>query len=328
MTGPALLRVCNVTKRFKLAHAELLAVDDVSLEVQKFDTLAIVGESGSGKSTLANLIVGSEGASSGAIWLGDTELGARRDKATRRRIALVQQNPYSALNPRKSIRAAIELPMIVHGLGDRSARRRKVDELLRRVHLSPALAARRPLGLSGGERQRVAIARALATDPELLVLDEPTSSLDVSVQAHILALLLELQQELGLTYLFITHDLGVVRVLARRVAVMYQGRVVEEGPVEAIFSAPRHRYTNLLLASIPTVSDEDDGVKLDWPFEQAIAPPPEGAQGCAFRPRCPFAIAACDTTRPALLGEDALHRHACLAPSRRDTTAQGTGGIS
>jgi oligopeptide/dipeptide ABC transporter ATP-binding protein len=310
-----LLRLEAVSKRFALPGASVLALDAVSLEVRRGETLAIVGESGSGKSTLANIVLGAQLATSGTLHLDGTTLGPRRPRELRRRMALVQQNPYSALNPRQSIRRSIELPLIVHGISSRRQRARRVAALLAQVGLSPELAARRPLGLSGGQRQRVAIARALASEPELVVLDEPTASLDVSVQAHILRLLEELQRALGLTYVFITHDLAVVRAIASRVVVMYQGRVVEEGPVGEIFAAPRHRYTNLLLASIPTVAPEDDALRPAWPWDAAPADSTPGTDGCAFRPRCPFAIPRCSTERPELVAAGQGHSHACFVPA-------------
>jgi peptide/nickel transport system ATP-binding protein/oligopeptide transport system ATP-binding protein len=312
MTTP-LLQIEGLSKKYRVGSTAIPAVDGLSLEVEAGQTLAIVGESGSGKTTLANLILGTETPSAGTIKLAGETLPSDRSRTQRRRIGLVQQNPYSALNPRKSIFDAVALPLSVQHIGDRRSHRSQVQALLSSVGLSDALMDRRPLALSGGQRQRVAIARALATNPELLVLDEPTSSLDVSVQAHILRLLAELQTRLGLTYVFITHDLAVVRVLASHVAVMYRGRVVEHGTVEAVFRAPRHRYTALLLASIPTVSSDDDHLKPEWPWNTAPKSLDVATQGCAFRPRCPFAIAACAQQRPEMTG--ALHRHACLAPT-------------
>ncbi len=314
--APPFLRLDRLSKRFEVAAAVVLAVDRVSLDVVRGRTLAIVGESGSGKSTLAHMILGIATPSGGELFLEGRPLPTARDRTLRRRIGFVQQNPYSALNPRKNVRQAVELPLIVHGIGNARDRRRSVDALLERVGLNRGFADRRPSALSGGQRQRVVIARALATSPELLVLDEPTSSLDVSVQARILALLRELQRDLGLTYLFITHDLGVVRVMADEVAVMYRGRVVERGPVAALFGAPRHRYTNLLLASIPTATAEDDAVKPDWSWDAAPQDAPPAETGCAFRLRCPFAVAHCAGESPELIADGADHLHACFVPAK------------
>jgi oligopeptide/dipeptide ABC transporter ATP-binding protein len=319
MTQPLpLLRIDQATKRFRLASTEIVAVDGVSLDLFRAETLAVVGESGSGKSTLANLILGSETADGGTILLDGERLEKRRPRALRKRIALVQQNPYSSLNPRKSVRQAIELPLIVHRLGNGRERYQRVLELLRLVGLPSEFAVRRPLALSGGQRQRVAIARALATSPDLLVLDEPTSSLDVSVQAHILRLLRNLQQSLNLTYIFITHDLSVVRLMASRVAVLYRGRLVETAPVQKLFEAPRHRYTNMLLASIPTISAEEDRLKPEWPWNEAPDTVAAGDRGCAFAPRCPFRITRCTSEQPQLMPDGAGHAHACFAPTSGD----------
>ena len=313
-----LLQIREAAKTFHVGSSEVKALKGVNLSVGKGETVAIVGESGSGKTTLANLILGIEKPSAGEIVLAGRPLSGRRSKADRRQIGLVQQNPYSTHNPRKSIGQAIGLPLSVHNVCRRSERRRRIGELLEKVGLHPELQDRRPLALSGGQRQRVAIARALATDPELLVLDEPTSSLDVSVQAHILRLLKDLQEELGLTYLFITHDLSVVRVLASRVIVMYRGLVVEEGAVADVFSGPRHRYTQQLLASIPTVSAEDDRLKPDWSWEADVDSTEVAEEGCPFRPRCPFALPACAAGTPVLAGPK-HHLHACLNPGGAPT---------
>ena len=315
MTQPPLLQIDRAAKRFVMASADVVAVDGVSIDLFRGETLAIVGESGSGKTTLANLILGSETADAGMLLFDGHRLEKRRSRSLRKRIALVQQNPYSSLNPRKSVRQAIELPLIVHRLGDRRERYERVIDLLRLVGLPPELAVSRPLALSGGQRQRVAIARALATGPDLLVLDEPTSSLDVSVQAHILRLLRDLQQKLNLTYIFITHDLSVVRVIASRVAVLYRGRLVETAPVKQLFDAPRHRYTNMLLASIPTVSATEDRLKPEWPWDEMPETIAAGVAGCGFVPRCPFRIPRCVSEQPELMPAGSGHAHACFAPA-------------
>lgn len=307
------LEIAGARKQFFVGNTVVNALNGVDLKLERGETLAIVGESGSGKTTLANLILGVETPTDGAIFLSGERLGETRDAAERRRIGLVQQNPYSTLNPRKSIGQAIGLPLAVHGIGSRAERRRIIAEKLERVGLNGDLQDRRPLALSGGQRQRVAIARALTTEPDLLVLDEPTSALDVSVQAHILRLLSDLQRELGLTYVFITHDLSVVRVLASRVAVMYRGRIVEEGEVEKVFFSPQHRYTQQLLASIPTVSDSEDAVRPDWPWDIDIDSTAVVTDGCPFHPRCPFAQPSCLSRVPELRGPRD-HRHGCLNP--------------
>lgn len=250
------LEVANVSREFRLrgARERLLAVDDVSLSLEPGRTLGIVGESGSGKSTLARIIADLTPASSGEVRLQGSALSGlssaeRRDR--RRQVQYVYQNPFSSLDPRFTLERIIAEPLAAFRVGDRAARRTEVARLLELVALPAAYAGRTSVELSGGQRQRVAIARALALSPRLLVLDEPVSALDVSVQEQVLELLLELQERLGLSYVFISHDLAVVRLLADRTAVIQRGRVVEEGPTERIFTDPQHDYTRSLLAAIP-----------------------------------------------------------------------------
>jgi peptide/nickel transport system ATP-binding protein len=247
---PVLLSVRGLVKEFRLGRRDRLrAVDDVSFTVPRGSAFALVGESGSGKSTTARLVLGLERPDAGVVELDGAPVGD--DRATRRRTQLVHQDPYSSLDPRFTVAAVVEEPLRAHRVGDRVERRDRVAHLLEQVHLSPGLARRRPAELSGGQRQRVAIARALALDPELLVLDEPTSALDVSVQARVLDLLARLRAERGLTYLFISHDLAVVRQVADHVGVMSEGRLVETGPVGQVFDHPTHPYTAELIAAIP-----------------------------------------------------------------------------
>jgi peptide/nickel transport system ATP-binding protein len=257
MTSP-LVSVEEVTKVFSVAgRHRVQALDGVSLTIEPGECHAVVGESGSGKSTLGNLILGLYAPTQGTIRFKDDPLPARRPRSAKRAIQLVQQNPLSALNPRRTVGRTIRLGLDVHGRGERKARGARVAQLLEEVGLTPAYARRHPRGLSGGERQRIAIARALACEPELIILDEPTSSLDVLVQARILHLLARLRRQHGLTYLFITHDLAVVRVVADRVSVLERGRLVEGGSVEQIFSAPRSAYARRLLAAVPVVTDAE-----------------------------------------------------------------------
>lgn len=285
------------------------AVQDVSLEVAQGETLGIVGESGCGKSTLARMLVGLDAPTSGTIRLGDLDLVAegRRDPAALARSAqYVFQDPIASLNPRKTIRTILEAPL-THLTGLRGAARdARLGDLMGQVNLAPEFLDRYPHEFSGGQAQRIGIARALAPDPALVVLDEPVSALDVSVQAQVLNLLNDLKARLGLTYLFISHDLSVVETICDRVAVMYFGRVVEVGPVRDIFNRPRHPYTRLLLDSVPVPGrkpsvPEDANTELPDPYN----PPP----GCAFRARCPMAVARCATDRPVLDGGP--HRVAC-----------------
>ena len=253
MSG-SILSVKSLGKTFQVGTSKVQAVVDVSLDVAEGECLAIVGESGSGKSTLANMILGIHPPSSGEIIYNGTLLPAKRTKALRREIQLVQQNPLSALNPRRSIGASLRLALDVHGHGAPSERPALVAGLLEEVGLDPAFASRAPSGLSGGQRQRIAIARALACQSRIVVLDEPTSALDVLVQARVLRLLNDLRASRGLTYLFITHDLSVVRNIADRVAVFQKGRLVEFASTEALFSDPVNNYTRALISAVPVVS--------------------------------------------------------------------------
>lgn len=256
-----LLSLRNLTKTFRAGGGEVRAVDDVSFDVAEGECLAIVGESGSGKSTLANLVLGVYPPSGGDILLHGTVLPARRALAHRRAIQFVQQNPLSSLNPRRTVGASLRLPLDVHGIGERSRRWDRVAELLEEVGLPGDFRARAPAALSGGQRQRVAIARALACESRVVVLDEPTSALDVLVQARVLKLLDELRRRRGLTYVFITHDLSVVRNIAERVAVFEKGRLVELNPAGKIFSDPDHAYTRRLIAAVPVVTQEEDELR-------------------------------------------------------------------
>lgn len=248
--APALLEVRGLVKEFRLGRRDRVrAVDDVSFAVPRGTAFALVGESGSGKSTTARLVLGLDRPDSGLVRLDGAPVGA--DRATRRRTQLVHQDPYASLDPRFTVAAVVEEPLRAHRVGNRAERRDRVAHLLEQVHLSPDLARRRPAELSGGQRQRVAVARALALDPELLVLDEPTSALDVSVQARVLDLLARLRAERGLTYLFISHDLAVVRQVADHVGVLSAGQLVESGPVGRVLDHPAHPYTADLIAAIP-----------------------------------------------------------------------------
>jgi ABC-type glutathione transport system ATPase component len=253
-----LLSVEQVTKRFRSAGHTVVALAEVSLAVERGECHAIIGESGSGKSTLGALILGILQPSSGLVrFKGEVLRGPRRPLRLKRAIQLIQQNPLSALNSRRTVGQSIRLGLDVHRIGERSRRRERVAELLGEVGLPADYADRTPRGLSGGERQRVAIARALACEPELLVLDEPTSALDVLVQARVLHLLMRTRRQHGLTYLFITHDLAVVRGIADRVSVFQKGRLVEAGSTGEIFAAPRSAYTRSLLGAIPVVTAEE-----------------------------------------------------------------------
>ncbi|GGF19386.1 peptide ABC transporter ATP-binding protein [Youhaiella tibetensis] len=252
-----ILSIRNLTKTFDVNGQEVKAVADVSFDVMPGECLAVVGESGSGKSTIANMVLGIYGPTAGSMIFEGTELPAKRDLPHRRAIQLVQQNPLSALNPRRTVGASLRLALDVHNIGERSGRSRRVGELLEEVGLPADFAKRRPASLSGGQRQRVAIARALACQSRLVVLDEPTSALDVLVQARVLKLLDDLRKARGLTYIFITHDLSVVRNIADRMAVFERGRLVELGDTARIFSAPEHPYTRKLIGAVPVVTTDE-----------------------------------------------------------------------
>jgi peptide/nickel transport system ATP-binding protein len=282
----------------------LHAVNGVSLEVARGEVVAIVGESGCGKSTLARMMLGLLRPSGGSVVLDGDDLATLDRRAVARRVQPVFQDPYSSLNPRKTVGAIIGLPLAVHGIGDTASRRARVVETMERVGLPERLYGSYPNQLSGGQRQRVAIARALAIRPEIVVCDEPTSALDVSVQAQILNLMAALQQRLGLTYVFISHNLAVVSLVADRVGVMYFGRLVELATSAELFARPRHPYTRMLLDAVP---DLDMSGKPRTPVAgevpNPLAPPP----GCAFHPRCPHANARCRVETPKFLNDVACH---------------------
>ncbi len=280
------------------------AVDGVSLSIAPRETLALVGESGCGKSTLGRVAAGIHAPTSGSALLSGAPLmtgGPRPRKATTR-VQMVFQDPFASLNPRMRVAEILAEGPLAHGLVARDEAAGYVAGWLERVGLDPGFASRYPHQFSGGQRQRVAIARALAMKPDLLVCDEPVASLDVSIQAQVLNLFVELRRDLGLTCLFISHDLGVVRHVSDRVAIMYLGRVVETGPTAEIFAAPRHPYTRALLDSVPRLrrgDDGDDGFRpIAGEIPSPLAPPP----GCHFHPRCPLAEARCRAERPVLEG--------------------------
>jgi oligopeptide transport system ATP-binding protein len=297
MTEP-LLRVDELTKQYRVRvggrRSLLHAVDGVSFAIWPGETVALVGESGSGKTTTALCVLRLEEPTGGRVLFEGEDLTARSAselRRLRRRIQIVFQDPTESLNPRRSVGDTLREPIETHRLAEGAAARGRVGELLELVGLQPDHARRYPHQLSGGQRQRVCIARALATDPSLVVLDEPTSALDVSVQAQILNLLRELQREIDLTYLFITHDLGVVRHLADRVLVMYAGQIVEAAPTAELFERPLHPYTRALLDAVPVDSPVERRARAVLPGEPYSALDP--APGCRFAGRCPWAAAEC-----------------------------------
>jgi oligopeptide/dipeptide ABC transporter ATP-binding protein len=295
--------------------APVQALRGVSVELEAGKTLGIVGESGSGKSTLARQLVGLETPTSGTITLAGQTVTAKTRPQPRelaRLIQMVFQDPFSSLNPRLTVRDAIGEVLRVHGLASGDAVRTRVTELLSMVALPERFAPRYPHELSGGQAQRVAVARALAVAPRILVLDEPTSALDVSVRAEVMNLLVRLQDELGLSYVFVSHDISMVRHMSDEIVVMYAGRVVEDGSYQDVLDNPLHPYTRALTAAVP-VPDPDARTAAD--FRQAarkevvLEQPPE--VGCPYQPRCPLAIAVCSTVLPPLLTLTPNHQAAC-----------------
>ncbi|QPC43249.1 dipeptide ABC transporter ATP-binding protein [Kaustia mangrovi] len=318
MSGPV-LRVEGLTKHFPVRRGVLRrqvglvqAVSDVSFSVAAGETLAIVGESGCGKSTTGRAVLRLLEPTAGTVTLDGEEitaLDASRLRAARRQMQMVFQDPFGSLNPRMTVREVVAEPLVLHGVATGANVEPRVIELLTLVGLSDYHADRYPHEFSGGQRQRICIARALATRPRLVVCDEPVSALDVSVQAQIVNLLKDLQQQFGLAYVFISHDLAIVRHIATRVCVMYLGRIVEEGTTAEIFANPRHPYTRALIAAaprpVPGIPPNREEVTGDAP--SALNPP----SGCAFHPRCPLAGDRCRQERPELrpLGASAVACH-------------------
>jgi oligopeptide/dipeptide ABC transporter ATP-binding protein len=298
--------------RVRLVSQTVHALNGVSLEIARGETLALVGESGCGKSTLAKTVVGLHPPTAGRIWYGAEEIGGLVGSARRpyqKRIQMIFQDPFSSLNPRKKIADIVGLPMLVHGVSSRMERQGRVERLLAKVGLDAAYAERYPHQFSGGQRQRIGIARALACEPELIIADEPISALDVSIQAQILNLLLDLQGEFGLTYLFVSHDLSVVRHISSRVAVMYLGSLVETADTETIFAEPLHPYTRLLFSAIPSLDRlEFRETSLG---EGEVPTPIDLPAGCPFHPRCPEVMETCRTIRPATTAAGPGRQVAC-----------------
>ncbi len=291
------------------ALAPLRAVQGVSFQVQRGQALGIVGESGCGKSTLAKLVMGLHEPSSGTVLLDGRDVSEIPRTEFARRVQFVFQDPYSSLNPRKTVRQALDAPLRHLAGLDAPARRARTAELLDLVGLRAEFADRYPHEFSGGQRQRVGIARALASTADVLLLDEPVSALDVSVQAQVLNLLRQLQQELSLTYVFIAHDLAVVENLCDEVSVMYLGRIVEQAPAEVLFGSPRHPYTHTLLSAIPTGDRSQRRLRVAAPA--GVDGPAGSDGGCAFAPRCYRVEERCNTHVPPLSAEPAGHPVAC-----------------
>jgi oligopeptide/dipeptide ABC transporter ATP-binding protein len=311
--GPApLLQVRELCKFFPIRSqgffrrvvAHVRAVNRVSFDVAEGETLGLVGESGCGKTTTARAILRALDPTSGEVLFrvngGIVNLAALRHgelKPLRQHMQMIFQDPFSSLNPRMTIEHIVGEPLLIHRLARRRERRERVAEILRKVGLNPDQMRRYPHEFSGGQRQRIGIARALVMHPSLVVADEAVSALDVSVQAQVINLLADLQKEMGLTYIFVAHDLSVVRYIANRVAVMYAGRIVELAESEALFGEPQHPYTQALLSAVP---HPDPDVKLHFTVKGEVADPSRLPPGCSFHPRCPRRFGPCDQTTPEL----------------------------
>jgi oligopeptide/dipeptide ABC transporter ATP-binding protein len=323
---PPLVRVRGLTKDYPLRRRlfrqpteGVRAVDGVSFDVFEGETLGLVGESGCGKSTTGRALLHLVKPTRGAVHFGDEELGRlppERLRRLRRDMQMIFQDPHASLDPRMRVGSLIAEPLAVHGLGRRVERRERARELLSLVGLPPEAAERHPDQFSGGQRQRIGIARALATSPRFVVADEPISSLDVSIQAQVVNLLADLKAKLGLTYLFIAHDLAMVRHLSDRVAVMYLGRIVELAGRDALFARPLHPYTEALISAVP-VPEPDAEPRARIVLRGEVPDPAHPPSGCRFRTRCPIATDLCAREDPELRnlgGAEAEHLVACHFP--------------
>jgi oligopeptide/dipeptide ABC transporter ATP-binding protein len=331
--GEPLVEVRDLVKHFPLTRGIVFqrkigavrAVDGVSFDVQRGETLGIVGETGCGKSTTARLIMRLLEATSGEVLFeGEdiTRLKGARLKAVRREMQMIFQDPYSSLNPRKTVGSIISEPFAVHGLEtDRGARKRAVQELMETVGLNPEHYNRYPHEFSGGQRQRIGVARALALKPKLLIADEPVSALDVSIQAQVLNLLRDLQRRLGLTVVFIAHDLSVVRHMCDRVAVMYLGKISEIGPGDALYSFPRHPYTGALLSAVP-VADPDAPRRERALLSGDVPSPANPPSACRFHTRCSKAQPLCSSEEPILEEKGSGTLVACHYPLTREEVSE------
>ena len=325
----ALLEVDHLVKHFPIKSGVLFdreigrvrAVDDVSFAVNAGETLGLVGESGCGKSTLCRTVLRLIEPTSGSVRFDGheiTTISKRELRPLRRQVQMIFQDPYASLNPRKRVGQIVGDPLALHGVASGSELKSEVQELLERVGLNPEHYNRYPHEFSGGQRQRIGIARALALRPKMVIADEPVSALDVSIQAQIINLLNNLQAEFQLTYLFVAHDLGVVRHVSDRIAVMYLGKIVEIGPAESVYTNPIHPYTLSLLSAIPIPDPRVNRAREPLVIEGDVPSPANPPEACRFHPRCPYATDICSEVEPELIDHGGGHWAACHHPLNRE----------
>ena len=315
-----LLKIDNVSKHFRVSGGILKAVNGVSLEIKKGETLGLVGESGCGKSTLGRVVIGIYEPTKGKIVYNGKEVhinNAKNRLAYAKHAQMIFQDPYASLNPRMTVESIIAEGMEIHGMYTPEKRKQRVHELLELVGLNKEHANRFPHEFSGGQRQRIGIARALAIEPEFLVCDEPISALDVSIQSQVINLLIDLQKKLGLTYLFIAHDLDIVKYISDRIAVMYLGHLVELGSSEEVYSHSLHPYSEALLSAVPIPDPNLEKEKKRIILEGDVPSPIDLPAGCPFAGRCRYATEECRTTKPELVEAKPGHFVACHHPVKR-----------
>jgi len=323
--GEPILEVTNLVKHFPIKRGIIFdkqigavkAVDDVSFTINRGETLGLVGESGCGKSTLSRTILQLIEPTSGSVRFEGREIAGlshRRSRELRPDMQMVFQDPYSSLNPRKRVAQIVGDPMLLHGVVAKGEVKGAVRDLLERAGLNPEHYNRYPHEFSGGQRQRIGIARALSLNPKLIIADEPVSALDVSIQAQIINLLEDLQEELDLTYMFVAHDLGVVRHVADRIAVMYLGKIVEIGNADDVYNSPIHPYTLSLLSAVPIPDPKANAAREQVILEGDVPSPADPPSGCRFHTRCPYATDVCATDEPALIDHGNGHYAACHHP--------------
>jgi len=337
LTTESILSLTDVVKHFPVQSGGVRrsrdvvhAVDGVSLDVRRGETLGLVGETGCGKSTLARCVTRLFDLTSGRVEFEGRDISrlkARQLRPLRREMQMIFQDPYGSLNPKRRVGSIIGDPFAIHGLASGAERKRKVQEVMELVGLNPEHFNRFPAEFSGGQRQRIGVARAIALKPKLIVCDEPVSALDVSIQAQVLNLLSDLQKQLGLTYIFISHDLSVVRHVSDRVALMYLGKIVELSPSEALYEHPRHPYANALLSAVPRPDPRAAATRERIILVGDVPSPIHPPSGCRFHPRCPKAQQRCSDEEPLLVardGDEATHATACHFPVDSPEELAGT----